>query len=292
MSISDTESIFADTTHACYRNAISDVTFRDSLNITTRLVKDNSDQFPFTFIEKNIIHRKEEQVILEKKLKDGREMPSAQFSEDWIIIVLVAATLIYGVIRVISKYSAQGITRFFLFRNIGDTVSRDTGGLFHWETTLINLVSFVNIALFAWCVSVYYDVNPPGISGIILWLILLGVIIVAVTIRHIVCFITGNASGEKAAFDEYLLTVYHGYWYMALFMFILVILISYTSIFAVKTLIISGIIVAAYVYIVRFISLFLIFINRNISILYLILYLCALEFLPVVISVKYFTGLF
>jgi len=42
----------------------------------------------------------------------------------------------------------------------------------------------------------------------------------------------------------------------------------------------------------RIIKLFSIFLNRNISILYLILYLCALELLPVVVLIKYFAGLF
>ena len=44
-------------------------------------------------------------------------------------------------------------------------------------------------------------------------------------------------------------------------------------------------------YSIRVIRLLIIFLNRNISIFYLILYLCALEILPVLIVVKYFTGL-
>jgi hypothetical protein len=44
-------------------------------------------------------------------------------------------------------------------------------------------------------------------------------------------------------------------------------------------------------YLIRVIRLIIIFLNRNISIFYLILYLCALEILPVLIVIKYFTGL-
>ncbi len=52
-----------------------------------------------------------------------------------------------------------------------------------------------------------------------------------------------------------------------------------------------GIIVLGILYLIRVLRLFVIFINRNISILYLILYLCALEILPILISVKYISGL-
>ena len=55
---------------------------------------------------------------------------------------------------------------------------------------------------------------------------------------------------------------------------------------------ISVIIVLVTLYLIRIARLFIIFINKGISLFYLILYLCALEFLPVVICLKYISGLF
>ena len=66
---------------------------------------------------------------------------------------------------------------------------------------------------------------------------------------------------------------------------------SYTRILPVRDFVEAGIIVLGFMYLVRVIRLLIIFLNRNISIFYLILYLCALEILPVLIVVKYFTGL-
>jgi hypothetical protein len=300
MNISDQENLppkqtdhtLTDTSAACYRNPISDITFYDSSNITTRLIPDNTDKFPYTFIRENTIRRIEARQILDIHLKDGGSLPVKPFHDDWIILVLVSVLFIYGVIRMVSKKAIPELGRFFFFRNIGDPVSRDAGELFHWESVLINLVSFINIALFAYCGTVYYEVMPPEFSGISIWLILLVIIITAVTFRHIICSVTGNLSDQKAAFDEYLVTIYQSYRYLAILMFILIVLISYTDLFSAKSLILTGIILFTFVYLIRIIRLSLIFINRNISILYLILYLCALEFLPVVISVKYFTGLF
>ena len=156
----------------------------------------------------------------------------------------------------------------------------------------MNFITFLNISLFVYCVSLYYEFIPGGISRFQYWIISFGFVVTIITIRHIICYLTGMISNENHAFNEYIITIYLSYRIMALVLFILVILISYTSIFPVKTLILSGFIIIATLYLMRFIRLLLIFMKRNISILYLILYLCALEFLPVVVTVKYFTGLF
>ena len=71
-----------------------------------------------------------------------------------------------------------GVTRFFLFRGINDPSSRDIGGLFNWQSTILNLISFLIIGLFAYCAASYYDLIPSGISGIIFWLISVGIIII------------------------------------------------------------------------------------------------------------------
>jgi hypothetical protein len=119
-----------------------------------------------------------------------------------------------------------------------------------------------------------------------------GLIVAAISARHALCAITGNISDEKDAFREYIITVYHSYRYIGIILFTLVIFISFSKLFPEKLLFFTGFIAAGVFYLVRVMRLFMIFIKRNISILYLILYLCALEFLPVMILLKYFTGLF
>jgi hypothetical protein len=282
---------FTDSTSVCGRNSIADITFYDSNNIVTKLEPGSSNGSPFLFIQKNKEMQIEARASLMKHLKTGQDLPVQPHHEDWRIWVILIAVFLYSLIRTTSKSMLPGVSRFFLLRGINDPSSRDIGGLFHWQSTILNLISFLIIGLFAYCVSSYYDFIPSGIRGIIFWLISVGIVISAVTLRHIVCLITGNASGEKEVFMEYLLGVYQSYRFSALFLFILIILMSYTALFPVRVYFISGIIVLGIIYLVRVSRLMIIFINRNISIFYLILYLCALEILPVLISVKYFTGL-
>ncbi len=288
MSISEQN----DTTSVCSRNAISDVTFYDSANLVTRIDQTNTIGFPFIFIEKNRIRETEARESFVKHLKEGEKLPDRLFHNDWIILVILAAAFLYSILRKFSQKFIPEVTRFFFFRGIGDPASRDVGALFHWQSTVINLVTFINLALFAYCSALFYDFIPSGIPGILFWIISLGIILVIITLRHGICFITGRLSGEDEAFNEYLITVYQFYRFLALILFVLVIFISYTSFLPSKTLFHLGFFSLAALYLIRIIRLFLIFIKRNISILYLILYLCALEFLPVLIALKYCTGLF
>jgi hypothetical protein len=280
-----------DTTAVCGRNSIADISFYDPDNIFANLPLESFNRFPFLFIEKTRQTELKERTSLIKHLKTGQDLPLQPFHYDWIIGFILFASLLYSFIRTISKNLLQDLTRFLLFRGINDPEIRDAGGLFNWQSTLLNLISFLIIGLFAFFAAAYFNLIPSGISGIYSWLISAGVVITAATLRHIVCLITGNLSGEKEAFREYLFGINQSYRFSALVLFFLVILISYSVLFPARESIISGIIMLGIMYFICAIRLMIIFLNRNISIFYLILYLCALEILPVMISVKYFTGL-
>src|SRR5512133_361573 len=282
---------YSDTTSVCSRNIIADVTFYDSDNIIFKIEKGSVKQFPYILTEKARQLKMEERALLTKHLKPGQELPPHPLHADWMIIIILVAAFLFSVIRSSSKSLSRGFSRFFLFRGINDPVSRDSGGLFHWQSTVLNLISFFIIGLFGYSAAAYYDIIPAGSKGIVIWLIAFGIISAMVTIRHITCVMTGIISEQQEAFNEYLLSVYQSYRIGALFMFIIIILMSYTHILQAGDLIISGLFIVGLIYLIRIIRLLVIFLNRSISIFYLILYLCALEILPVLIVVKYFTGL-
>jgi hypothetical protein len=282
---------YTDSTSVCSRNIISDITFYDSSNIVAEIESFSSNRFPFLFTAKNRQIKAEARASMIKHLKPGQDLPLQPLHDDWIIGIVILSAFVYSLVRSSSKSMMHGISRFFLFKGINDSSSRDKDGLFAGQSKILNLISFLNIGLFAYCAASYYDVIPAGISGIVFWLLCVGIFILTVILRHIVCIITGFMSGEKDAFNEYLSGIYQSYRLSALFLFILVILMLYTMILHGSGCFIAGVAVLGIFYLLRIFRLLIIFLKMNISIFYLILYLCALEFLPVVISVKYFTGL-
>jgi hypothetical protein len=280
-----------DTISVCTRNSIADVTFYDRENVVFKIASGPDKQFPFIFTEKVLQQQAEEKAFLIKQLKSGTDLPAHPLHTDWLIIIILLAAFLYSLIKATSKRIMLDFDKFFLFRQINDPGSRDKGGLFQWQSTILNLSSFLITGLFGYLAASYYDFIPSGFKGFIIWLIALGIISLAITLRHIVCVITGAASGQREIFRQYLLGIYQSYRFGALFLFIIITLMAYTKILPVGVFIISGIIIAGMMYLIRIIRLLIIFLNRNISIFYLILYLCALEILPVLIVIKYFTGL-
>jgi hypothetical protein len=281
-----------DTATTCQRNPIADVTFHDPSSLVNTIGITGNPGFPLTFIEKNKLRENQHAEALMKQLREGREIHSRMFENDWIIIVLLAMVTLYLILHKFSRNYFPVAAKFFFFRGIGDTGSRDTISLFHWQSTILNLVTFIILALFAYSSALFFGLVPPGMPGRRVWFFLFASIILVITLRHAVCFITGRLSDAKEVFDEYIVSIYQSYRLMAFFSILLIVLIYYTAFIPHGVLFITGFVTFAGIYITRVIHLVIIFIKRNISVLYLILYLCGLEFLPVLITLKCLTGLF
>ena len=289
--VSNTQIIASDTSSVCRRNPVADVTFYNPDYVLREADPVFLTSFPYQFTGNLIRIRAERKASVEKHLREGIVLPRRLFHQDWVIGILLLSIMLFTVVQAASKNFLSGTTRFFLFRGTNEEGSRDLIGMFQWQSTLLNLSSFMIISVYACFTALYYEVIPNGIHDFAAWAIVLGFIIVSVTLRHIVCTITGIMSDQRSLFHDYLHTVYQSYRFGAIFLFILVILMSYTELLADKSYFFIGPSILLMLYLIRIFRLFLIFINRNISIFYLILYLCALEFLPVLITIKYFSGL-
>jgi hypothetical protein len=280
-----------DTVSDCSRNAITVVTFSDSASFVRTIRSGEPVEFPYNFISKNQEINSLNHEILIQSLKDGEVIPDQQFKADWIVPLLIFSAFLLGIVRSVPGNFFRNMFRFLFMRGINENASRDTGALFQWQSTLMNLSAFISISLFCYLMLRHYDISFPGVSRPVIWLICFGTVISAVTLRHFVCNITGNISDQTEIFREYIVGVYQIYRFGGIFFMLLSILILYTVIVPVQVWFTTGTVIAGLLYLLRIIRLFLIFITRHVSILYLILYLCALEILPVVILVKYVTGL-
>ena len=285
------EVSITDTTSVCARNSIADFTMNDSLGFLR-----NSDRlppvfFPYHLTEKSRPVTNEQSVTIISNLKTGKDLPQKPLHHDWITVIILLSAYLWLIVRTTTRNIFPELTRFILFRGINESSARDTGALFTWQSTVLNLISFIIIGLFVYCVSEWYEFIPAGIPPPLFMVISLCAVILSITFRHFICLAAGNLSGESEAFNEYLISVYQSYRFSSVIVIVLVILLVYTVILPPQFFFILGAIVLIIFYLLRVFRLFLIFMKRNISVLYLILYLCALEILPVLILVKYFTGL-
>jgi hypothetical protein len=120
------------------------------------------------------------------------------------------------------------LTRYLMLRGINESSSRDTGALFSWQSTALNLISFTILGLFAFCAAAWFDLIPAGFPQPVVILMSIGIIVFGITSRHFLCLAAGNLSGETDLFNEYLLSIYQSYRFSSTFIFIILVILVYT----------------------------------------------------------------
>jgi len=210
------------------------------------------------------------------------------FNNDYAFGLLSLSLLMLAVIsltgrkQVVSIISSLSIKKPFVLKQQGGV------GVFSWTPFFVNLFSIVNTSLFVVAGAVTMDMlGPlPGLESIKFVSLAFAGLTVAFLLRHLTCVVTGSVSGEKEAFKEYS-TVITASWFISGFIFFCIsCLILFTPIEHPEMLIMGGGGIFALLYFYRIIRLLIIFIRRSVTILYFILYLCALEILPVLILLK------
>ena len=275
-----------DTVSVCYHNPVADIIFTSSDYIHVNSVS----YFPFQFVQKNNEMLSAKREHIEKSLKNGETLPITPFRNDWIIGIVILSIILFSIVYDSVKTLFPNIARFFLFRITKEEKKNQTE-VFHWKSVILNLSSLFIISIFAYFAILYRGIISNGLSEFTIWLLSAVTIAVAVTLRHFICAITGMVSGATEIFNDYIITVYQAYRFTGFFLSVLVVLFLYTPLIAAESCLITGCIIIAILYLIRISRLFLLFINYKVSIFYLILYLCALEILPVLLSIKYFSGL-
>ena len=258
--------VINDTISTCNRNTIADITFHQPgilKNIryipAGRVHYDQEVEYKFS-------EHKIPDTILISNLKEGEKIPVNSVHSDIVIVIIFIAAVLFLYARSSMRNFVTDIRRFFLFRGINESSSRDIGSLFSWQSTLLNLISFFITALFAYSSMAYFGLKPEGMYPFLFILLMFAIVVFGITMRHFICVSTGNLSGNSDAFNEYLVNVYQSYRFSSIILFALILLLNYTVLLPVKHCLIAGFASLAVIYFFRITRLFLIFIRRDISI--------------------------
>lgn len=273
----------------CTRSPIADITFHDPGNLIFRLKSARDLVF---FNPEDLLTEKSGKQYSEiiYDLRTGRPNPSDLVHKDWIIMIILLIALLLSFIREYFKAEMPQMIRVLSLRGINDPAMRNTAEIFQWQSTLLNFISFLSFGIFIWCATIRLNIIPSELNGFTNWLGIIGIIVAVVTIRHLICSLTGRLSEKPEVFNEYLTSFYQLLRAGSLLLLFVVILHIYTGIIGYRLCVLTGVVVISGIYLLRVSRLLLIFVKRRISLFYLILYLCALEILPVLVTLKY-TGL-
>lgn len=219
---------------------------------------------------------------------EGQPLPAEKLSSDFGFLTLsVSLFLVTLMISFGRKSTITGLS-YLSFRRQAELAPPGTTELLSWTAILRNIFTVINTGLFAAIALLLTGIinyDSPSRS-VRLTAILSGSLLAALMLRHLTCIIAAEVTGWKNIFREYLKVIYNTWFANAILLFILSSVILFAPVNNIKPFIITGLVFTAISLIIRALRLLSIFARSHISILYFILYLCALEVLPALVILK------
>ncbi len=222
------------------------------------------------------------------KRTEGLPQPRETINTDAYFILLSFSLLLITLLTAFARRSTLLGLSSVSFRKNEENVPAGTSGVFSWPPILRNIFTVLNTGIFA-----SLALQMPGLVDSDLFggstgmtAVLAGFLLVALFLRHLICIMLAGVTGLRSLFREYMNVVYNIWFASSVFLFVLNGIILFAPLPNPLLLIAAGLVVIGIFLLIRALRLFSIFHHRHISIFYFLLYLCALEVLPLLVTLK------
>jgi hypothetical protein len=219
---------------------------------------------------------------------EGDPRPRETVNTDIGFIILSLSLLLVTLLTVFGRRSIFSGLSSISFRRREVNVPAGTSEVFSWPPIIRNIFTILNVSLFASTALLVPGLadndlfgGPAGLTAV-----LGGSFLAAILLRHLTSMILAGITGLENLFREYVNVVYNIWFACSAVLFVLNGIILFAPLNNSLPFITTGLIVIAILLLIRALRLYSIFHDRHIPIFYFLLYLCALEVLPVLVTLK------
>jgi hypothetical protein len=210
---------------------------------------------------------------------------------DWFLGIFLIITFLFIWIRIFySKFFAILGNALISFQ-ISATMFREKNALLHRVSLVLDFIYMMVISVFLFELSEYFRISIPGTSRFNLFLMFLNIIIIYSLFRNIILRLTGFLFLVESLLSEYLHNIFVINKGMGIALFPVVIMAHYLPVGLAPLVLVLGILLFLSALILKSIRAYQIIMHKDVFILYLILYLCTLEILPLLLGYKVFISL-
>ena len=227
----------------------------------------------------------------ETKAEQIKELPINQDSQgdfDWLTYVLIGTFLLIGWSRLFFAKYFSTLMKSLHSYNYASSLYYGKNSLTIKASTLLNLTFFLTAGTFLFQTLNYYEFSIPLTEPPLQLLALTGFFMVWYIWNYLTSAFIGSVFLRQNSFQEY----FHNYnlyrKILGISLFPVILVLQYISPEYKAVIILIGAILFGILYFIHLLRGFVVFIKKNVSIFYLILYLCALEFLPLLLLYKVF----
>ena len=223
------------------------------------------------------------------KRDPGQPVPAGVLNTDFSFAILTVSLILLTVLFAFARKTITGSFLSLGLKRRHEAPSLSSSVMITWPPLAQNLFTLLNISLFATIAAVSTGALSPMPRGEMIktTVICLAAFAGILLYRHVVCIIVASVTGQKKLFMEYVSVVYNAWFIAAVCCFFLSSVILFVPLKTPVAVIYAGAVLTVFLLFLRTIRLLNIFIIRRVPILYFILYLCALEVLPVLIVLKF-----
>ena len=202
---------------------------------------------------------------------------------DWLIGVLVLSIILFATVRLIfNKYLSQLIQSTTSYSTFTRLFRERYFNLFHASFRLDVIFSLV-MALFFYQILNNFKINLGFSKSYSVYLICLLIVIGYFIAKKLIYYILGVLTESTFEVHEYLFSITVFNRVLGLFLLPVTATIAFVPLTKVEPVLVGGLVIVAIFYLMSLIRGGKIFLKKHFSISYLILYLCTLEFLPLLL---------
>jgi len=202
---------------------------------------------------------------------------------DWLVGVLVLMFLLFATVKLIfNKYLSQLVQSTINYSTFTRLFREKYFNLFHASFRLDVIFNTI-LALFSYQFISLYKINFGLSKSYYVYLACLGIVIGYFTAKRILYYIIGVLTESKHEVQEYLFSITVFNRVLGLFLLPISAIIAFIPLSQIEPLLFIGLGIIIIFYLMSLIRGAKIFLKKQFSISYLILYLCTLEFLPLLL---------
>ncbi len=202
---------------------------------------------------------------------------------DWLVGVLVLAFFLFATVRLIfNKYLSQ-LARATINYSIFTRLFRERYFNLLHASFRLDLVFALIMSLFGYQFLSTFKINFCLSKSYYIYLVCMAMVIGYFIAKKVIYYLIGSLTENKQEVNEYLfcITVYNRV--LGLFLLPVTAIIAFVPLYQTETLLFTGLGIIIIFYLLSLLRGGQIFLKKHFSIFYLILYLCTLEFLPLLL---------
>ena len=207
-------------------------------------------------------------------------------TQNWVTLVLFSVFLLIALLRTYYQKRFTLVINSFFNNRFSNQIIRDENALTQRTSVILSVVFFLSMGLFFYQASSYFRLSLGNFNSFQTYLLIILICVLFYAFKIVSNKVGGYLFKVSKETDQFILNQFIGWQVLGLIMAILALLISYTSIINREYLIYSGIIILLGGFLVRLVRSFGIAKANVLSPIYIFLYLCTLEIIPVLIIAK------